>query len=349
MTSELNMGIRKAILYEKLKGGSVRCQVCERKCIIEVGSKGYCGTRVNIEGNLYTLCYGNLSAVESRPIEIKPFYHFWPGSSALTFSSWSCNFPCPWCQNWELSKNLPQPGKANYISPEKIVRLTVKKGDKGVCASFNEPITQFEYTLDVFKLASKNNLYTTYVSNGYMTELALKRLALEGLNGLKIDIKGDKHVYREVLRASPEIPWRNVKLAKQLGLHVEVVFLMVTGLCDDEEVVRNVVINHLKYAGPKTPLHITRYFPAYQYMEKPTPIESMERAYKLARKEGIEYVYLGNVPGHPYEHTYCPKCGHVLIKRYGVMIVRYKITGRNSCPYCGEKIPIIGKYCRELT
>ncbi|MEM2217209.1 MAG: radical SAM protein, partial [Thermofilaceae archaeon] len=210
--------VKESVLYEKA-GRKVRCCICERRCIIEEDSLGFCGTRINIEGHLYTLTYGDISVVESRPIEIKPFYHFWPGSISLTFSTWSCNFTCPWCQNWQLSKTLPQPAKARYVSPDDLIKKALGK-NQGICVSFNEPLMLFEYSLDVFKLARAFGLYCTYVSNGYMTLEALRRLHSAGLNGLKIDVKGGEQEYRKYNNAISEIVWRNAREAKRTGIHV---------------------------------------------------------------------------------------------------------------------------------
>lgn len=339
--------VRPSPLYEKVGQESVKCKVCERRCVIAPGKRGACGTRANIKGSLYTLNYGNLSALESRPIEIKPFFHLWPGSTAMTFSTWSCNFSCPWCQNWHLSRALPEPGKDKYIPPERVVELALRAGDEGVCASFNEPLMEFEYTLELFKIAKERGLYTTYVSNGYMTLEALDMLVKAGLDGLKVDIKGDDKVYREVLGARVEIPWRNAEKALKMGVHVEIVYLMVTGLSDREEVVEDVVENHLKHVGEATPLHVLRYFPAYKYSAPPTPLERIEWAWKYARRQGIKYVYVGNVRGHPGENTYCPRCGKPVIKRLGPYVVDYKLEKGHKCPYCGEVIEIRGEHVRK--
>ncbi len=340
--------VREAKLYRKVRNDVVECNLCERKCIIPVNNTGYCKTRININGKLYTLTYGDLSAIESRPIEIKPFYHFWPGSSALTFSTWSCNFYCLWCQNWHLSKQAPDPRTTKYIAPEKIIRYALKFGDEGLCVSFNEPLMLFEYSIDCFKFAVKENLYNTYVSNGYMSLEALKMLKNAGLHGLKIDVKGDEEVYQKYCGGvHVNYVWRNAREAKKLGIHVEIVNLIVTDVNDDEECIRWIIEQHLKNVGPNTPIHFTRYYPAFKFYNPPTKIEKLEFAYDLARRMGVNYPYIGNVPGHPYEHTYCHNCGKVVIKRYGYRIIDYKLDERKRCPYCGTEIPITGKYIRK--
>lgn len=334
--------MREALLYQRLRGSKVRCQLCERRCLIEPGGRGFCRTRVNKDGKLYTLTYGNLSAVESRPIEIKPFFHFWPGSTSLTFSSWSCNFVCPWCQNWHLSKIEPEIEKRSEVAPEHIVRLALKR-DEGVCVSFNEPTLLFEYSLDVFKLARDRGLYCTYVSNGYMTLEALEMLKESGLNGLKIDVKGGKEEYRRFNSADVDVVWRNARKAKEIGIHVEIVYLVVTAATDREEVILETIERHLKELGPDTPIHFTRYYPAFVYHEPPTKVEKLEWCYVQAKKAGIKFPYIGNVTGHPYENTYCPECGELLIKRYGPRVVKYRLTDDKRCPNCKTEIPITGR------
>lgn len=326
--------------------GKVKCCLCERRCEIGEGQTGFCKTRVNLGGKLYTIVYGDISAVESRPIEIKPFFHYWPGSTALTFSTWSCNFDCLWCQNFHLSKAPPEPAKAHYLKPEKVVELALACGDAGLCASFQEPTLLAEWVLQVFRLGKAKGIkYCCYVSNGYMTLEVIKALLNAGMDGLKIDVKGDEEVYAKYCGGTDvNKVWRNVREAKKLGLHVEVVNLLVTGVNDDEETVRWVIQKHLESAGPETPLHFTRYFPAYKFHNPPTKIENLEKAYEMAKKAGVLYPYLGNVSGHKYENTYCPNCGAVLIKRYGYRILKCSITTGKKCPNCGTDIPITGQY-----
>ena len=338
--------VRLTPLQERLRGDKTRCLVCERRCVVDSGCYGFCGTKVNIDGKLYTIVYGDLSALESRPIEIKPFFHFWPGSTALTFSTWSCNFTCPWCQNWHLSRVKPDPFNANYVPPERIVEKALGR-DEGTCVSFNEPLLLFEYSLDVFKLARSRGLYNTYVSNGYMTIDALHMLKEAGLDGLKIDVKGGREEYIKYNSANVDVVWRNAREALRMGIHVEIVYLMVTNATDREEVVVETIERHLSELGPETPIHFTRYYPAYRFHEPPTSVDKLEWAYETARKMGVYYPYIGNVPGHRYENTYCPECGEVLIKRYGMWVTKYRITEDKRCPRCGFRINIRGRYVKK--
>ncbi len=324
--------LKEAKLY-RVVDGKARCLLCWRLCKIE--DVGFCGTRVFRNGKLWTLTYGNLSACESRPMEIKPFFHFKPGETALTFSSYSCNLECPWCQNWHISKS-PPPENGSYVSPEELVERAVKLGDKGLCASFNEPTLMFEYLLDAFEISKRKGLHNTIVSNGYMIPKALKLLA-EWLDGMNVDVKGNEEVYKKFCGGKAKYVWKTVETAKKLGVHVEVVNLLVNGVNDGEEDVRWVVENHLKFAGEEVPLHFTRYFPAYVFREPPTPVERIERAVEIAKKEGVEFVYVGNVPGHRYENTYCPDCGRLLIRRHSYRVLENRIES-GKCYNCGRKI-----------
>lgn len=230
--------------------------------------------------------------------------------------------------------------------PERIVEIAAKR-DEGVCVSFNEPTLLFEYSVDVFKLARKGGLYCTYVSNGYMTLNALRVLRESGLDGLKIDVKGGWEEYRNFNSASVEVVWRNAREAKRMGIHVEIVYLVVTHATDRQEVLTETIERHLKELGPETPIHFTRYYPAYLYHEPPTKVEKLEWCYEQAKKAGVKFPYIGNVPGHRYENTYCPECGELLVKRYGPQIVRYIVTEDKRCPRCGVEIPIVGRYIRK--
>ncbi len=324
-----------AKLYRKI-GSKIVCQLCSKFCGIEEGRFGSCGVRLNKDGKLYTLTYGKLSALESRPIEIKPFYHFKPGTTSMTFSSYSCNLDCPWCQNWRISKALP-PVDERTIPPEKVLAEAKVRGDISTCASLNEPTLLFEYLLDLFKIAKENGLYNTMVSNGYMSILAIRELKKSGLDAINIDVKGDERVYREYIGGRVRNVWRTIKEAIKLGLHVEVICLLVTGVSDGENTISEIIENHLKFAGPEIPIHFNRYFPAYLFDKPPTDLNKLELAAKMAKREGIEFVYIGNVPGHKYENTFCPNCGELLIKRYSYKITKIKIK-EGKCENCGKEI-----------
>jgi pyruvate formate lyase activating enzyme len=227
----------------------------------------------------------------------------------------------------------------NYINPREVVRRALAAGNDGICISFNEPTLLFEYCLDLFPLSRDNGLYNCFVSNGYMTLEALKMLKDSGLDAIKIDVKGDEEVYKSYCFADFEIVWRNIREAKRLGMHVEVVNLVIRGLNDDDECLEE-VIQRCKEMDPGMPLHFTRYFPAHQFYSPATDIEILEKAYAMAKRAGIKFPYMGNVPGHEYENAYCPACGELLIERLNHEIIAFGLQDKR-CPACGEAMPIV--------
>ena len=334
--------VRKALLHEKLSDGKVKCNTCERRCIVSPAGFGFCKTRQNIEGELYTLQYGLSSGISANPIEKKPFYHFWPGSLSLTIGSWSCNFLCPWCQNNFISKVPPDPIRSEYLSPKRFVELVKEYRCQSTSISFNEPTLLFEWSLDMFGLAKKEGYPNTFVTNGYMTLGALQMLHDAGMDAMCIDVKGDAAAVRKYCGGDIEVVWRNVREARRLGMHVEVVNLVIPRVNDREGQLRELAKRHLREAGKETPLHFTAYYPAYKFDAPPTPVSTLERAHDIAVSEGLEFVYIGNVPGHRYENTYCPGCGELLIERYGLELSRAELRD-GKCPKCGREIPIIGR------
>jgi len=338
--------MRESKLYRKHNKDEVQCLICERLCILKPGQKGICKNYENKDGKLMNIGYGILSAIESRPIEVKPFFHYWPNSTALTFSNYGCNFYCPWCQNYHLSFENP-PLSRERFEPEILVKMAIKNGDEGLCASFNEPTTQFDFLIDVFSLGKKHGLYGTLVTNGYFTKSALKELINVGVDGFSIDIKGCPQSRRIALGSiNHEVVFRNAKLILDLGGHVEIVYLVVTGFNDGEECIEWILNKHLDYLGPEVPLHINRYYPANYWRKPPTSISKLLSIRKLAIKLGIEYVYVGNIGSSEYETTYCPKCGKVLIERIRYRVTYYKVEN-GKCPYCGYTIPIRGRYIKK--
>jgi len=337
--------IKQASLYLKTDT-KIICRTCQRNCQIPQGELGFCQTRKNIDGKLYTLEYGDISTISANPIEKKPFFHFYPGSKALTVGSWSCNFTCPWCQNYDISKSPQSIGKGNYISPEKFIQLVKEYDCQGTSISFNEPTLLLEYALDVFPLAKAEGYYNTFVTNGYMTAEALKLLAEHGLDAMNIDIKGGAETSSRFCSADVDKVWQNAIEAKRLGIWIEITTLVIPGVNDKDDELRNIA-NRIKIElGSATPWHVTGYYPAYKFRDElfapPTPITTLEKARNMGKDIGLNYVYLGNVLGSPYENTYCPNCNELLIERYGFSLTKCRIASNKRCYFCGEEIPIIG-------
>jgi len=332
--------VREALLQERRSGGKARCLTCERRCLLAPGQRGFCRTRENRDGRINTLVYGLLSAISLNPMEKKPFYHLYPGDLALTCGTWSCNFACPWCQNWEISQSPPDPSRGEgFSAPWDFVELARRMGAQGVSLSFNEPTLLLEWAVELFPLAHQAGLHTNYVTNGYMTEEAVELLVAAGLDGANLDLKGPEAAVRRFCGADPEKVWRNARLFKSSGVHVEVTTLVIPGVNDRTEDLKYIAERIAAELGPETPWHVTRYFPAFQFHAPPTPLATLEQAQEIGQKAGLQYVYIGNVPGHPGQNTYCPGCQALLLEREGLRRVRRNLSGRR-CPRCGARIPL---------
>jgi pyruvate formate lyase activating enzyme len=331
--------IRKAQLQE-LDDGAVRCLTCERRCLIPEGERGWCRTREVRHGTLYTLTNGAMSSLSVNPIEKKPLYHFYPGSVALTAGSWSCNFACPWCQNWRISKSPPPGGE--FISPEDFVQRAGRRGCHGTSISFNEPTLSLEWSLDVFRLARAQGLYNTYVTNGYMTPEALRLLVEAGLDAMNVDVKGDAAAVRRYCGADVARVWGNCEAALEASVWLEVTTLLIPDVHDDDGILRAIAERIVRDLGSHVPWHVSGYHPAYRFDAPSTPVSTLERAREIGLQAGLRYVYLGNVPRHPYENTFCPDCGTILVLRDGFRLLRRHLTPEGACLGCGEQIAGVG-------
>lgn len=331
-----NLFVRPSLLQERI-GTKTRCNVCERRCLVVNGGWGWCRTRQNRDGTLVTVIYGAVSSIAVNPIEKKPFYHFYPGSQTLTMGSWSCNFGCPWCQNWGISKSSP-PAESDYISPERFVELAEEFRCQGTSISFNEPTLSLEWSADVFRLARPRSLYNTFVTNGYLTPEALSLLTETGLDAMNVDLKGDaagvKHFCRGI---DVEKIWALCRLARTRGVHIEITTLVVPTVNDAESTLRGIAERIVVDLGRDVPWHVTGYYPAYQFSAAPTPVRMLERAWQIGKDAGLEFVYIGNVPGHDYDNTHCPTCGTLLIRRLGFDVLSNAMDA-GRCPRCGASI-----------
>lgn len=331
---------KEAILYEKLAASKVRCGICQRRCIIRDGKVGWCRTRVSEGGKLYSIIYGEVSSISINPIEKKPVFHFFPGSKWLSIGSIGCNFRCPGCQNWDISHWLEGPMYTEYISPEELVKRAKETGCIGISWTFNEPTLWFEYTLDSARIARENGLYTNYVTNGFITEEALDMIA-PFLDVFRVDIKGFSD--ETYLKVGHLKGFRGIldvtKRAKGYGIHVECVTNVTPGYNDSEEELRGIASWIRKDLGPETPWHVTRFYPYLELSHvPPTPLPVLERGREIGKEEGLWYVYIGNVPGHKWENTYCHSCGDLLIERYVFEIIKNRIKD-GKCPECETLIP----------
>ena len=334
--------MKEALLYEKLEGGKVRCNVCRHRCIIPDDGVGFCRGRSNRDGVLYSILYGMVSSAHPNPIEMKPLYHFFPGSLCFSIGSFGCNFRCPGCQNWEISKKSPYEatGILQEISPERSIELTVLTGCTGISWTFNEPTIWFEYTLETAMRAKQNGLYTAYVTNGYITPQALALIS-PYLDAFRVDVKGfSSRTYREVagVDALAGVLDSTVRARRMHGLHVECVTNITPGTNDDRRELAALARWIAEELGPDIPWHVTRFYPYFELGDvPPTPVCELEEVREIGLEAGLRYVYLGNVPGHPTVNTRCFQCNTVLIERSGCSIERNRLRN-GRCPSCGAHI-----------
>ncbi len=333
--------LKEGVLFDQLADNKARCNICEHRCRIREGRLGFCGTRKNINGKIHTIIYNTVSSEAVDPIEKKPLYHFLPDTLSYSLGSIGCNFQCEHCQNWSISQITLGQAYTKEITPQEAVRYALAAGCRSISWTYNEPAIWHEYTYDSAVLAKKAGLKTVYVTNGYITPEALRRIA-PYLDAYRVDIKSfSEEFYREICSARLASVLASTKLAKDLGMHIEVVTLIIAGRNDSPGEITQLVKWVHDNLGVDTPVHFTRFHPMYKMeTEAATPIRTLEMAYDIAKKEGMRFVYLGNVPGHKYENTYCPECNALLIDRTGFTIRGYNIKD-SKCPKCGEKIPII--------
>ncbi len=333
-----------ATLGVPLPGGKVRCTACARYCVIPEGSHGFCFVRKNEGGSLVLLSYGRAAAVQVDPVEKKPLSHFRPGARVYSIGTVGCNWRCRYCQNAAISQEREIQGRS--LPPKRAVDEAIALGCEGVTFTYNEPTIFLEYALDIMREARRRGLFANFVTNGYMTDEAVA--ALRGhLDAVSVDFKGSGEAgfLRKYIAAKDDLPiLRTMEGLARAGVHVEITNLIVPTVGDSPEALRTLAREVRDRLGPDTPFHLLRWHPDYLMRDlPPTPIATLERLHALARDAGLRYVYLGNVGGHPLEHTYCPACGAVAVRRLGFSILAWNLDEENRCRGCGHPIPIVGR------
>jgi len=332
--------MKEALFWKPEKTG-IRCGLCARRCLISEGGVGFCRVRKNIAGRLVSLVYGKVASLNLDPIQKKPFFHFAPGTDALSFSTVGCNFQCKFCCNFPLSQEWKHVFGED-LSPAQIVALA-KKRAQGLCYTYMEPTMFYEFALDCAKLAK--GMYNCWVTNGYTTPEPIA--AFKKLDAAVVDFKGsgNPEFYRRFAQAPKVEPiFESLKAMKAKGIHIEVTDLIVPKYGDsaeDAKMLAEWIKNNL---GPEIPFHVLRFHPDYKLLDLPsTPMTSIEKAVNVAKDVGLRYVNGGNVPGQSTENTYCPSCGDLLIERWGFSVIQWNLTNEVKCPKCGTAIPIIVK------
>ena len=329
---------RVASYWESLDGNLVRCGLCPRRCVVPPGGRGYCEVRENRDGVYYTLTYGNPCAVHVDPIEKKPFYHFLPTTAAFSIATAGCNLDCKFCQNWQISQARPEE-LANYdLPPEELVEAAVRSGSPSIAYTYSEPTIFYEYMLDCAKLAHARGLRNVCHSNGFIEPAPLRELC-EYLDAANVDLKGfTEQYYSDMTDGSLAPVLRSLKILKEEGVHLEITTLLIAGQNDDPETLAAMCRWIRDNLGASVPVHFSRFHPQHRLRNlPPTPLERLEVARNIALGEGLEYVYIGNVPGHEGNNTYCPVCSAELIHRIGYSVDVRELDG-GRCSRCGTAI-----------
>lgn len=330
---------REARYYKKIEGGRVECQLCPHQCRVADKERGICGVRENRGGTYYTLVHSRVCALHIDPIEKKPLFHFLPGTNALSLATPGCNMWCLFCQNWQISQFRPEQVDCINLPPEKIHSIAKKYHTPTIAYTYSEPVIFTEYIQDTASLKEKTGIRSVMISNGFIQEKPLKDLC-QLLDAIKVDLKSfSQKFYTDITGGKLKDVLHSLQVIRHEGVWLEIVVLIVPTLNDGEMEIRRMAQWIKKNLGAHTPVHFTRFHPTYRLQNLPvTPVSTLERSWKIAKAEGLSFVYIGNVPGHPRENTYCPKCGKVLIKRYGFQILENHLL-KGSCPACHTPIP----------
>jgi pyruvate formate lyase activating enzyme len=325
--------------YKKLEGNKVVCGICPNRCRLLPGDRSVCRSKVNIGGTLYTLAYGNPCSVNVDPIEKKPLFHFKPRSQAFSIATTGCNFRCLNCQNWEISQAKPEDVRHYELFPPDVIKEAKRSGAISIAYTYSEAITFFEYMIDIGRLAKKDGIHNLMISNGYINTKPLLELC-GVLDGANINLKSySESTYKKLNGGKLEPVLKTLKTLHEQGVHFEITNLVVPEYVDDPETVKKMCAWILENLGPDHPLHFLRFVPRYKLNRlPPTPVSTLDRFRELAMGAGIHYVYIGNVPFHEGNNTYCHNCKKLLIERKGYNIPAYNMK-KNRCKFCKTVIP----------
>jgi len=336
---------KEAILYEKLADGKVLCTACARYCELRKDQIGLCGIRGNVDGKLDLFVYGKVITGHVDPVEKKPVIHYRPGSKVFSIATTGCNWLCKYCQNYDISQRRKVEG--TNMTPDQVVKTALDYKVDGIAYTYNQPSIFIEFARDVGVIARENGLYNAFVSNGYDTPETVKMMG-EFLDCITVDFKGsaEPEFTRKYIGVPDPKPIFDTLLdiRDKTKIHVEITDLIVPEAGDNLEYATKLCRFIYEEFGPDMPIHFLRFHPDYKMMEfDSTPVKTLEKHHEVAKREGLKYVYIGNVPGHPLEHTYCPECNNIAIKRYGFDIEEWNLDSHNRCKKCGNQLPIIGK------
>jgi len=327
-----------ARFYDKRSHQKVKCHLCFRGCEISDGQRGFCRNRENIKGTLYSMVYAKPAALQIDPIEKEPSFHMIPGSHIFCTATASCNFRCKFCQNWHLSQRSMEEIPYTNLKPEEIVRRAIREHCEAVSFTYSEPTVFYEYMFDIIKMAKQKGLKTLFHTNGSISTDPLLAL-LKYMDAVTVDLKAfTEKFYSEVSSSELEPVLHTLRTVKTYGRHLEIVNLLIPTLNDNPKDIQEMCIWIKTNLGKDTPVHFNRFFPQYKLTNlPPTPVETLEHAYRIAKEEGLEYVYIGNVPGHKMNSTFCPRCKKRIIYRTHFLVSSQEVKN-GKCRFCGYPI-----------
>jgi pyruvate formate lyase activating enzyme len=325
--------------FTRLNHGAVMCTLCPNRCRLSPGDRSVCRSRVNLDGTLFSLAYGNACSANVDPVEKKPLYHFLPATRVFSIAAAGCNFRCLNCQNWEISQARPEDVRHIDLFPEAVTSAAVKSGCQSIAYTYSEPTTFYEYMIDTARIARSSNLNNIWVSNGYINREPLLALC-QVLDGANVNLKSiSDDIYRQLNGGQLKPVLDTFVTLHRQGVHFEMTHLVVPGYGDHDDMIHRLCGWILENLGPDHPLHFLRFFPRYQLDRlAPTPVATLIRFRELAMAEGIRYVYLGNVPGHAGNHTFCHHCKRLLVERQGYHVPAFHIVN-GCCQFCHTPIP----------
>lgn len=325
--------------YEKLPYRKIKCKLCPRECVIDDRERGYCGVRENHGGTYYSLVHSRICAAHVDPVEKKPFFHFAPGTLAFSVATAGCNVNCRMCQNWDISQVRPEQVHAVRITPRDLVELARQSHCPSVAFTYSEPVVFYEYMTDAARAAHAAGIRSIVVTGGFIQEDPLRELC-RYVDAVKVDLKGiTEKFYKEVVNGELKPVLNALVTLRKQRMWTEIVYLVIPTLNDSDQEFRDLARWVKSELGTDIPLHFSRFHPEYLLKNLPvTPLKTLERAKAAADAEGLHYVYLGNVPGHPAESTYCPNCRRAVVERAGLAVQAIHLK-KGKCQYCGQAIP----------
>ena len=331
--------LHEARYWRALDRKAVQCQLCFRNCPIPEGGRGYCSVRENRDGVLFSLVYGRAAGTQVDPVELEPIYHMLPGHRNLALYTAGCNFMCSFCHNWHVATKRPEEIDAVALSPLEVVELAVERNCQSISCTINEPTVFYEYMVDVAQRAQQEGLRTLFHTNGAINPEPLRAL-LSHMDAVCVDLKAFTADFYEQTSFSELKPVLTaLQIMKEEGVWFEITNLIIPTLNDDLEGIGEMAVWIREELGTDVPVHFSRFFPAYKLTRlPPTPIETLEGAAEIASQAGLEYVTIGNVPGHEANSTFCPQCGQLLIERVHYQVISNRMAD-GTCPSCGHQIP----------